>query len=74
MGTALITTTNAERDPDILRRVEQYLWASFKATSTDDGRVLITGTEFAGFTFAALRERLFSGLIATEIVEYDGGC
>lgn len=42
--------------------IEAYLWRGWMAVRDDEGRIWITGRDWAGFTGDALRERLASGL------------
>lgn len=65
--TPTIRTARVTSKRSTLAQVEAYLYRGFTATE-EDGVVIIRGTDWAGFTMDALRDRLLSGLHATEEV------
>lgn len=52
-----------------LKQVEAYLYANYTAFQASSGAIVIVGTDSAGFTLEAIRDRLASGLIAIEILD-----
>lgn len=51
-----------------LRSVEAYLYANYTAFQARSGAIVIVGTDSAGFTLEAIRDRMMTGLIAIEII------
>lgn len=63
-----IVTMQVRNKDRTLTEVQAYLYSNWSATQADDGTITITGTDSGGFGTTAMRGRLDSGLIATEIL------
>jgi ssDNA-binding Zn-finger/Zn-ribbon topoisomerase 1 len=76
-------TAASDSDPHVILRVtnkgkalseiQAYLYSGWKAQQVEDGTIYISGhDDGGGFGMNALRERLLSGLIGTEMVTSEG--
>lgn len=67
-GDWLLRVRNTNRS---LEEIQRYLYGNMSASQVEDGTIYIQGHDVAGFTMDAIRERLLSGMIGTDIVERD---
>jgi hypothetical protein len=67
-GDWLLRVRNTNRS---LEEIQRYLYDNMTASQVEDGTIYIQGHDVAGFTMDAIRDRLLSGMIGTDIVERD---
>jgi hypothetical protein len=69
----VIRTAVIERRGEVPTRdqVEAFLYSNYKILAALPDRIFITGTDYAGFTLDAIRDRAASGLIFVKEISGD---